>query len=131
MRAWQMIVDSWLTPEEDQPAGTPEGLKYLAFHQVHQEESKTAMAKEMEQQWSSGAVTRCDPPESVEFTSESENWLANPFIRCAQRVAEALNTPTLQISVSRAWAILSSEDDNEYHLIVELASTAVGTPVET
>lgn len=132
MRAWQMIVDSWLTPsaEGNQPAGTPEGLKYLAFHNVYQEESRTAMAKEMQQQWSSGAAKRCNPPESVEYTSDSENWLANPFIRCAQRVAEALSRPTLRITVSRAWAILNSEDDDEYHLIVELASTAVQAPVE-
>lgn len=125
MRAWQMIVDSWLTPEGNQPAGTPEGLKYLAFHHVFQEESKTVMAKEMQRQWSSGVVKRCDPPESVEYTSSSENWLANPFIRCAQRVAEALSTSTLRITVSRAWATLNSEDDDEYHLVVELASTLV------
>lgn len=134
MRAWQMIVDSWLTPEGSQAAGTPEGLKYLAFHHVQQKESKTAMALEMRRQWSSGVVKRCDPPESVEYTSSSENWLTNPFIRCAQRVAEALSTPTLQITVSRAWAILNSEegdDDDEYHLVVELASTAVEIPLKT
>lgn len=128
-RAWQMIVDGWLTAGGTQPTGDPEGLQYLAFHDVIELQAKVALAKEMEQQWSDGRVLRRDPPESVEYTAaNSGNWLTNPWIRCSQRVAAALSTPTQQIVVSRVWSIYMGRLDNEYHLIVELASTPL-TPL--
>lgn len=129
MRAWQMIVDSWLTdqPEGTQSAGAASGLRYLAVHNVMETQSLTAMENEMERQWSSGAVERRSdsPPVSVAYTAASspENWLTNPWIRCAQRVAEGLSTPALRVTVARAWVILDGGE--EYHLVVEFASASV------
>lgn len=124
MRAWQMIVDSWLTAGGNQPAGTPEGLQYLAFHDILEGQSKAALIKEMQKQWAAG-LPRSDPPESVEYTSASENWLTNPWIRCSERVAAALSSPTQQVTVSRARSVYMGPGVDEFSLIVELASTPV------
>lgn len=121
MRAWQIIVDSWLTGGGNQPAGTPEGLQCLAFHDVIEDVSRAAMRLEMSTQWDAGTAVRTRPPTSVEFTSDSPQWMSNPWIRCCQRVSGAMSTPSQQITASRAWSIFAGQDD--YHLVVELTST--------
>ncbi|KAJ4386801.1 hypothetical protein N0V93_009699 [Gnomoniopsis smithogilvyi] len=139
MRAWQIIVDSWLTAGGSQPAGNPEDLRYLAFHDVLEGQSKAALVKEMQRQWAAAAAglpprsappPPPHPPECVEFTAATsgENWLTNPWIRCSEHVAAALSLSSIQqqqITVSRAWSIFMGADVDEYHLVVEFASASI------
>lgn len=121
MRAWQLIVDSWLAGEGTQPPGTSEGLQYLVFCGVVESQSCIAMREELHRQSCQDPVER-EWAKPVEFMSASRTWKETPFIRCAERVATALSTATREIKASRAWILYKSMDVGEvdFHLVVEL-----------
>ncbi|KAJ4388159.1 hypothetical protein N0V93_008766 [Gnomoniopsis smithogilvyi] len=125
MRAWQLIVDSWLAGGGTQPCGKKGGLKYLVFREVVEPQSCMAMRRELRRQ-------SCQNPgtgqwaKPAEFTPASKSWKKTPFVRCAERVAEALSTASKEIRASRAWIAYKSIDKGEpdFHLVVELAPVA-------
>lgn len=127
MRCWQMITDSWLNGGGKQPAGAIDNLGYIGINGITEPDSRAAMISELQQQATAGADT--DPPADmdaiavVETTSASPFWSKNPWLRCCERVAEGLTTPTLQVSIQRAWIILDTLGD--YHLVVRLVQVEV------
>lgn len=125
MRAWQIIADGWLTEAGNQPAGAPEDLRYLAFHDVTEDASRDAIVAELDSQLTSAGAVRLEAPITIEFTSASTNWSTNPWIRCAERVAAALSTPTQRITASKAYATYVDDVGDEFHLVVEFTATAI------
>lgn len=125
MRCWQTIVDSWLSGGGTQPAGARNNLRYIAIHDIIEDQSLAAMEAEVEMQRSAGTATTPHANSEgaeleIETTSTSPHWSINPWIRCCERVAAAFTTPVREITVSRAW--IQKDNIGSFHLIVELAA---------
>lgn len=127
MRAWEVIIDSWLTGQSGQAATTVDGLKYLVFESVDEKDSKTYLNSERSQQASSGKVdmTAVTNGEPVVVSREGSNWAKITWLSCCQRVATNLSAMSgKQIGIVRALAVFPSPPN----LIVELG--IIASPAE-
>ncbi|KAJ4411352.1 hypothetical protein N0V82_009003 [Gnomoniopsis sp. IMI 355080] len=120
MRAWQLIADSWMTGGGTQPPGEKDGLQYLVFRDVVQTQTCLAMVSELQHQSCQDTVD--GQWATAEFTPASSNWQIAPFIRCSERVADALSIATREIKATRAWVVYKNVEVGEadFHLVVEL-----------
>lgn len=85
MRLWEMVVDSFLAA-----GGKPDGLRFLGVNWIVNEAALKAIASEFVEERSVRHVTIHGEDAQV-ITLVGMRKYANPFIRCASRVAEALS----------------------------------------
>lgn len=125
MRAWQLIIDSWMAGQTGKDAPTVAGLQYMVFHQVVEKDSKMYLNYERSQQASAGTVSMeaSARGEPVVISRDGANWAKIPWLKCCDRVVENLNTMSAQqVRIVRAFAIFP----NPATLVVELGPVDAG-----